>query len=366
MRVLMISKACLVGTFQRKLEEIGRLPDVDLTVIVPPSWKDVQGELLLERSFVEGYRLLVDPILFNGRYHLHYYPRLKKRISEFRPDILHLDEEPYNLATYHGWRLARSAGIKSLFFSWQNLNRVYPFPFNLMERSVLRGVDYAIYGSFGAAGVGKEKGYTGPMAVIPQFGVDAELFSPPARRVPGRGFVVGYAGRLVPEKGVDLLIQAVAELPGMWQLSIAGDGPERENLLALAKREGVQDRVFFEGQIPSGRMPAFLSQLDAFVLPSRSRTNWKEQFGRVLVEAMACRVVVIGACSGEIPEVIGGAGLTFPENDPIALRNRLIQLMQDEAERDRLGKQGRQRVLDRFTQQQIALQTVQVYREMMA
>ncbi|MBN1319156.1 MAG: glycosyltransferase family 4 protein [Anaerolineales bacterium] len=364
MRVLMVSKACLVGTFQRKLEEIARFPDVELTVIVPPSWKDAQGELLLERSFIAGYRLLADPILFNGQYHIHFYPRLKKRIAEFRPDILHIDEEPYNLATWHAWRLARQAGIKSLFFSWQNLNRIYPFPFNWMERSVLKGVDYAIYGSFGAAGVGKDKGYSGPAAVIPQFGVDAELFSPPARRIPGRGFMIGYAGRLVPEKGVDLLILAVADLPGLWQLSIAGDGPERENLESLAKKLGVNDRVFFEGQIQSFRMPAFMRELDAFVLPSRTRPNWKEQFGRVLIEAMACEVVVIGAACGEIPEVIGGAGLVFPENDAAALRNRLIQLMSDEEARDRLGKQGRQRVLERFTQQQIALQTVQVYREM--
>ncbi len=94
MRLLMVSKACLIGSYQRKLEEIACHPGVELTVIVPPSWRDVQGELELERVYVKGYRLLVDPIMFNGRYHLHYYPRLKKRIAEIRPDILHIDEEP--------------------------------------------------------------------------------------------------------------------------------------------------------------------------------------------------------------------------------------------------------------------------------
>ena len=141
MRVLMVSKACLTGAYQRKLEEIARDPEVELAVIVPPSWKDAQGELRLEREYVDGYRLLVDPIVFNGRYHLHYYPRLRKRMDEIRPDILHIDEEPYNLATWHAWRLARRAGIKSLFFSWQNLERQYPFPFNWMEQAVLGGVD---------------------------------------------------------------------------------------------------------------------------------------------------------------------------------------------------------------------------------
>ena len=365
MRVLMVSKACLVGSYQRKLEEIARQPDVELTVVVPPSWRDAQGELELERAHVEGYRLVVDPIRFNGSYHLHYSPRLRERIEEFRPEIVHIDEEPYNLATWHAWRLARSAGARSLYFSWQNLLRRYPFPFNRLERAVLQGVDYAIAGSQGAADVWRRKGYTGSLAVIPQFGVDPDIFAPPARRDPGRGLVIGYAGRLVPEKGIDLLIRAAAGLPGAWQLTLAGEGPERGTLASLAKEMGVQEQVFFDGWLPAGRMPAYLQQLDVLVLPSRSRPNWKEQFGRVLIEAMACQVAVVGSDSGEIPHVIGDAGLIFPEEDIAGLRAHLLQL-QDRTTRQRFGRAGRERVLARYTQAQIAAQTVEVYREMLA
>jgi glycosyltransferase involved in cell wall biosynthesis len=361
----MISKACLVGSYQRKLEEIARWPEVELTVIVPPSWKDAQGELKLERAHLEGYRLLVDPIAFNGRYHVHFYTRLKRRVTEVQPDILHIDEEPYNFATWHAWRIARRSGARSLFFSWQNLARTYPFPFNLMERMVLRGVDYAIVGSHGAAEVWRLKGYTGPLAVIPQFGVDPDLFSPGRQRDAARGFAIGYVGRLVPEKGVDLLIRAIADLPAPWQLAIAGDGLERPALETLAKQLGVGGQVFFDGQIPSGRVPAFLRQLDVLVVPSRSRPNWTEQFGRVLIEAMACGVPVVGSESGEIPNVIGDAGWTFPEDDVDALRALLVRLMQNVDARAELGRLGRQRVLQRFTQAQVAAQTVQVYQEML-
>jgi len=366
MRILMVSKACLIGSYQRKLEEIACHPGVELTVIVPPSWKDVQGELGLERVYVKGYRLLSDPIVFNGRYHLHYYPRLKKRIAETRPDILHIDEEPYNFATWHAWRLARQAGVKSLFFSWQNLERHYPFPFSVMERQVLRGVEYAIVGSQGSADVWRGKGYSGPLAVIPQFGVDPEIFSPAGRRDPGRGFVLGYVGRLVPEKGVDLLIRAAAGLAGSWRLVIAGDGPERAALTALVKQLGVQDQVYFDGNLPSGQIPAYLQQLDVLAVPSRSRPNWTEQFGRVLIEAMACGVVVLGSQSGEIPNVIGPAGWTFPEDDIDALRGHLLRLMQDADLRADLGQSGRRRVLEHFTQAQIAAKTIQVYKEILA
>lgn len=365
MRVLIVSKACLVGAYQTKLEAIAQFADVELAVVTPPVWNDPAGRITLERSHTEGYRLYVDPIRLNGQFHLHYYPTLKKRLREFRPDILHMDEEPYNLATWLAIRHARAVGAQSLFFSWQNICRQYPFPFNLLEKQVLEGVSYAIMGNEAAARVWQTKGYDGAYEVIPQFGVDPDLFHPPVRRDKGRSFVIGAAGRrLVPEKGIDLLLRAVAKLPGIWRLQIAGEGPEQQRLEQLARELGIARRVHFDGPIPSEQMPAYLQQLDVLVLPSRTLPNWKEQFGRVLVEAMACEVAVVGADSGEIPNVIGQAGLIFPEEDVDALRAHLSKLMQTEGLRDKLGKAGRERVLSQYTQAQIAARTVGVYREM--
>ncbi len=367
MRVLMVSKACLVGAYQRKLEEIARHDDVELTVAVPPSWRDERGELPLERAYTEGYDLVVEPVRFNGSFHMHYYPRLGRRIVRLQPDLVHIDEEPYNLSTAHVMWLSRRAGAGTLFFSWQNLNRRYPIPFRWFERYVLRHADYGIVGNHSSAEVWRDKGYRGPLAVIPQFGVDPEIFKPGEKpKDPGRGFVVGFAGRLVYEKGVDLLIEAVAALPGVWRLVLCGGGPEQDRLEHLARELGIRDRVFFDGQIPSTQMPAYYGQLDALVLPSRTRPNWKEQFGRLLVEAMACGVPVVGSDSGEIPNVIGDAGLIFQEGDVADLRQHLLHLQQQPELRQELGTRGRQRVLERYTQAQIAAQTVQVYREVMA
>lgn len=367
MRVLMLSKACLVGAYQTKLEEIAAFDEVELSVIVPPQWNDPAGPVFLERSHTNGYRFLVDPIRFNGDFHLHYYPRLGPRVRQIRPHILHIDEEPYNLATWLAMRQARAADAKCLFFSWQNLNRHYPFPFRLLERQVLKGVDYAIMGNQEAARVWRAKGYHGPYRVIPQFGVDPHVFRPPPQRDRGRGFTIGSANRrLVPEKGIDLLLRAAAGLPGVWRLHIAGEGPARPFLAQLAQELGIEDRVCFDGAIPSHQMPAYLQQLDVLVLSSRSLPNWKEQFGRILVEAMACGVAVVGSNSGEIPHVIGSAGLIFPEEEVDALQARLLQIMKSETLRDELGQKGRQRVLEKYTQAQIAAQTVAVYREMLA
>lgn len=366
MRVLMLSKACLVGAYQTKLEEIARFPDVELTALVPPSWDDPSGPIRLERSQADGYRFLVDPIRFNGQYHLYYYPTLPQRLAQFQPDIVHIDEEPYNVATWLAMRQSQAVGARALFFSWQNLARRYPPPFNRLEKDVLRRADFALMGNHEAVQVWEEKGYRGPSRVIPQFGVDPNAFCPDDRRDRGRAFIIGSANRrLVPEKGVDLLLRAAAQLSGVWRVHIAGEGPALNALKQLARDLGIEGRVHFDGAISSQQMPGYLRQMDALVLSSRTLPNWKEQFGRVLVEAMACGVPVIGSDCGEIPNVIGPAGLIFHEENIDGLRERLLQLMQDDELRLELGRRGRERVLANFTQAQIAAQTVEVYRQML-
>lgn len=361
MRVLLVSKACLVGIYQRKLEEMARCTDLELRVLVPPYWRDERGTIPLERAYTRGYDLQVEPIAFNGRFHLHFYPRLGRHLRSFRPDLVHLDEEPYNLATFHGLVLARRTGCRSVWFSWQNLLRRYPPPFSLFERYCLSQADGAIAGSRTAAEVWRRKGYRGPLAIIPQFGVDPDLFSPAADREEAP-FTVGFAGRLVEEKGVDLLLRAAADLPGA-RVVLLGSGPQRDRLRRLAEQLGLSDRVSFAGTLPSLEMPTFYRRLHVLVLPSRSRPNWTEQFGRVLVEAMACGVPVVGSDCGEIPHVIGDAGLTFPEGDVEALRDHLIRLMTDEELRASLGRRGRRRVLAHYTQARVADQTVTFYRQ---
>jgi glycosyltransferase involved in cell wall biosynthesis len=365
MRVLMLSKACIVGIYQRKLEAIAR-QGVELLVLVPPSWKDERGEIKVERAYTQGYRLEVTPIVFNGNFHLHYYPQFARALNDFQPDIVHIDEEPYNAATWQALFHARRAGAKSLFFSWQNIRRSYPLPFNLGEKWVLKNVDYALMGTDSAAQVWRDKGYSKPLRVIPQFGVDPDLFQPQPRD-PNRPFTVGYFGRLVEEKGVHILLDALARLGNPdWRLRIIGSGPQRPVLEHQAQQLGIVDRVQFCHLIPSAQMPAQYAELDAYVLPSLTRPHWKEQFGRVLVEAMASGVPVIGSDSGAIPAVIGDAGLIFPEGNADALASHLRQLQGDAALRDSLCEKGRARVLSHFTHEQVAQATVEVYREMLS
>jgi glycosyltransferase involved in cell wall biosynthesis len=360
----MISKACIVGAYQKKLEELARFNDVELTVIVPPYWRDERGVMPLERVHTEGYRFIVEPMLLNGHFHLHFYPGLGKHIRRLQPDIVHIDEEPYNLATFQAMRLAKRARAKALFFTWQNLKRTYPFPFSFIESYNLKKADYAIAGNQEAVEVWRGKGYKGPIKVIPQFGVDPEIYNSQFT-IRNSQFTIGYVGRLVEEKGVQVLLQAVDGLTGEWRLCILGSGPTQSQLEALAQQLNIVDRVTFGSPIPSAQMPDFYNQLDTLVLPSLTRPHWKEQFGRVLIEAMACGVPVVGSRSGEIPHVIGQAGLTFTEGDVQELRGRLSQLMDDLSLHADLAKRGRERVLAHYTQARIATETYEVYRQLL-
>src|SRR5437879_4249461 len=132
-----------------------------------------------------------------------------------------------------------------------------------------------------------------------------------------------------------------------------------------AARLGVADRVIFKGGLPTYAIPKEMQQMDALVLPSLTRPNWIEQFGRVLPEAMACETPVIGSSSGEIPHVIGEAGLVFQEGNVQELVACVRKLLDDPELYARLAAQGRQHVLENYTQEQIAMPTYEVYKEML-
>jgi glycosyltransferase involved in cell wall biosynthesis len=363
MRVLMASKILVVAAYRRKLEAIGAQPGVELIAVAPPAWREPGGRLIpFEPGPTPGYELRVEPIRLNGMYHLFYWPTLDGVLRQTRPDLVHLDEEPYNVATALGtWQAAR-ANTPSLFFTWQNLRRRYPPPFAQLETYVLRRSAHAIAGTSSAVRVLRAKGYRGPATVIPQFGVDPDLFAPPP--APPQGLpTIGFVARLVDEKGVWVLLDALARLPGEWRLHVIGSGPLARPARRRAQQLGFAERITWEPSVPSLEVAQRLRTFAILVQPSLTRRNWKEQFGRALVEAMACGVAVVGSTSGEIGDVVGDAGLLTPEGDAQCLRDALHRLLSDAPLRHELGRKGRERVLARYTHDRIAEQTVDVYKQ---
>lgn len=371
MRVLMISKACVTAIYRTKLLYLNREPGVTVGLVVPPRWGTLPFEPMAGDA---DFPLFITPVWLSGRNHFHRYRGLAAVIRRFGPDLIHVDEEHYSAVTEQATKLAARHRIPSLFFTWQNLFKRYPEPFRTMEKRVFARVRGAIAGNHEAREVLRQKGFDKPVAVIPQFGADPR-FSPnakPTLPVPAgweKGFVIGYVGRLIPEKGIDTLLAAASSLireRSDVYVVIVGTGPWEKAGKAQAQSLGIGDRVLWVPWARSEEMPGFLAGLSVLVLPSRTGTSWKEQFGRVLTEAMATGIPVVGSDSGEIPHVIGEAGLVFAEGDAGQLAAAILRLIEDRALARRLSEAGIERVAGEFSQAVVARKTLGVYTQLLS
>ncbi|MCS7309335.1 MAG: glycosyltransferase family 4 protein [Armatimonadetes bacterium] len=363
MRVLLFSKAAVRAVYHKQYEHIASHPAIhELLVAVPPYWREPRvGKVPLETVQPQGYRLVATPLRWNGHYHLYYAPQLPRLIRQFRPDLVHLDEEVYNFATFHAALAARWYGAKVVAFCWQNIYRRYPPPFRWFEQILARHLQGVIAGNEEARLVLQRKGFSLPVEVIPQYGVDVERFKPGTPPTPPP-FHIGFLGRLVPAKGIDLLLESLQHLPEWCELWLAGEG-EDTVWRTMAERLRVAERVRWLGALPSTHVVDFLHQLHVLVLPSRTTARWKEQFGRVLVEAMACGVPVVGSNSGEIPRVIGEAGLVFSEGNAEELARGILSLAESPERRQQLAHAARQRAVTHFSMEQIALRYVRFWQD---
>ncbi len=368
MRVLMISKACVTASYRSKLAYLNRYDGLDVGLVVPDHW----GRLPFEPDPGDAeYPIFKQNVVWNGHNHFHWYPRLRDAITAFRPDLIHIDEEHYSVVTVKSMKLARRFNIPSLFFTWQNLDKKYPWPFSSFEQRVFRGCVAGIAGNQEAADIVRRKGFTKPIAIIPQFGTDLTFFGPRDRdatrsryKIQHR-FVVGYVGRLIEDKGIGDLLAAVEGLlradPDM-ALLIVGNGPFGDKIREWVERTGLDAQTILLPWVPSDTMNDVMNLMDVVVLPSRTTSRWKEQFGRVLTEAMACRTVVIGSNSGEIPHVIGDAGMVFREGDIEALQEAIRYIRDNPKNREEYQQRGVDRVSTHFSQAAIAQKTAAFYR----
>ncbi len=209
-----------------------------------------------------------------------------------------------------------------------------------------------------AIAVSRSWGFKGPTAVV-EYGVAAGVFAPhdhfgARAELAVPGFALGYVGRVVREKGLHDVLDAMAACSAPVTLLVLGSGPDSAALQERAAELGLSDRV----RLLSPRSPAevarFINGLDALVLMSRTTRTWKEQFGRVIMEAHACGIPVIGSDSGSIPGVVAGGGWVVPEGDATALAALLGRLASAPEEVQRAGAVGREQVTTRFSIDTIA------------
>jgi len=362
MKVWVISHAYAAAVNHDKLAALAELPGIDLTLLAPSVWRTPFGPVRLPRSPTAAYRIIPARVLMNGRGGAYLYRDGWGELRRARPAIVHVEVEPWSLAALQCVLAVRFARL--VFFTWENRAGPRRLLSRLIERLVLSRAAFLIAGNRGAEARLLRRGVArGRITVLPQFGVD------PARYAAGDGArvrarlaleppVVGYAGRLVLEKGLDILLDAVAPIDA--RVLLVGAGPARAELERRVTA-WPRGKAVFAGAVDHRDIPDYLAALDVLILPSRTADTWAEQFGHVLIEAMAAGVPVIGSSSGAIPEVIGDAGLVFPEGDVTALRGEIGRILGDEPRRKALIARGRERVEVHYTQTVIARAQYDLY-----
>ena len=383
MKVLLVSHTCISRTAgQPKAHCLAAYPDIDLSVLVPDRMKTYgqwQNAELPEHpaafKFAAGHTRWRS---VRGLWYLqHYADSALPGLLAAKPDIIDIWEEPWSLACAQTIFLAKRycPNAKIIVETEQNIFKHLPVPFKQLQAYSLRHADFVVARSREAEAVVKQKGCIGPTTVVPN-AVDCTLFQPlsDAEKAACRAelgwaspgdFVIGYVGRLVPEKGLADAVHALALLPPSAKLVLVGDGPFRPALEEIARAQNCQTRVFFTGPVPLAALPGLMNAMDVLVLPSRTTATWKEQFGRVLIEAGACGLPVVGSDSGAIPEVIGDAGLTFPEGDIPAFAAALQSLMDSPARRAAYSQTGQTRAHALYSWPQVAAQMHTLYHSLL-
>ncbi|MDT8324343.1 MAG: glycosyltransferase family 4 protein [Bacteroidota bacterium] len=369
MNILVISHTYITRVGREKWRELARMYDVDLRIIVPTVWKDYLFTIRFDEHRDDELDVRGLPVLFSGKEAAHVYRSLTLGMRDFKPDILHVEEGTDAFSYFQALLCRRlfAPKARTLFFTWMNFEKTLSFPFSFFERFNLRRSDAAICGNADARDILRRKGYDRPVHVMPLLGLDPELFrkrenSTLKAELGLQGVVIGFIGRFVPEKGVMELVESAARLQGDFSLLIIGGGTLENELRARAAELGIGDRVKLVISIPHSEVPRHINVMDMLVLPSYTVAHWKEQFGQVLVQAMASEVPVIGSTHAEIPRVIGDAGFTFEEKNWEEMRTAIQHLLDDPALRTEYGAKGRARVLEQYTNTRMAEKTMAVYR----
>lgn len=361
MKILVISHSAVIERYQQKFEFLANKLGHQVCLIIPKTWVE-GGQQLVHGSSRRAGNLTVQTLtcLLRPRLRRHFYLGLSAVAKKFQPDLIYAEEEPQAKVTSQALKLARQLRAKFVFFTWENIPQAYSGRKKQIEAAVYQQSAGAIAGNQAGREILQKNGYRHPVEVIPQYGVDPNFFrqldAAKLRQTLKLGdqFIAGYVGRLLPEKNIGSLLEAMAPLPKNVILLAIGNGPARAALARQSQELGLAARVKFIPAVKYEEMPEYFNIFDVLVLPSVATPKWKEQFGRVLIEAMACGVPVVGSRSGEIPNVIGNAGLIFPEGDTKKLAEQLKRLYTDWDLAKQLARNGLSRVQDLFTNERLA------------
>jgi glycosyltransferase involved in cell wall biosynthesis len=355
LRILSIAH-CAVSrqTGRLRYYSLATRPDLEVHLLVPRRWHEYGRTIDADPPDDPGICVHVLPIGLPRagpmNWYLHFYPGLRRLIRQIRPDVIHLWEEPWSVVALQASLLKGNAAL--VMEVDQNIIKRLPPPFEAIRRHVLRRTDHVLSRHEEATRVVRARGYDGPVSAI-GYGINRDVFRPAGKSdwkgSPGRGLRVGYVGRLLEEKGLDDALDAIVRTRSPAVLAIMGEGAYEGPLRQRVAKLGLEARVTFQPWAAPAQVAHFISSLDILILLSRSSEKWREQFGRVILEAQSCAVPVIGSDSGAIPDVVGPGGWIVAERDPAALAHCLDTIASQPDDLRCRGLAGQKNVASRFT-----------------
>jgi glycosyltransferase involved in cell wall biosynthesis len=356
-RLLTIGHSYVVAQNRRLAHEMARAGTGEwhVTVAAPARLRGDLRAIELEPIPEEACTLVSLDVRLGFHPHLRMYGGQLRPLLRERWDLVHCWEEPYVMAAA---QIARNIQPNARFVpaTFQNISKTYPLPTRMLERRVMARADGWI--AFGRTAYDVQRnrsGYASKPATVLSPGVDIEAFHPDARerrRVRERlgwaadDVVVGFIGRFVEEKGIETLLQAFEHATRPWNLLLVGGGPLASRIKSIQGRHPA--RVRLVENVSHDHVAGYLRAMDLLCAPSRTTARWKEQFGRMLIEAMACGVPVLASDSGEIPHVVRDAGILIGENDAAKWTQVLDRLSSDCAARSDLSARGLTRAQAEF------------------
>lgn len=353
-RLLTIGHSYCVGMNRRLAHEIARTGEWDVTVAGPARFRGDFAVHAMTREADEPCALVPLPTYAARTVHTMLYGLPLRTLLQQPWDLVHCWEEPYVAAAAQvaAWTPVK---VPLVFATFQNIDKRYPPPFSWCERYVIGRSDGLVAFGHTMLDVARTHGFVPRRTRVIPIGVDTIRFAPNAAARAGirasRGWddgtpVIGFVGRFVPEKGLELLTSVLAGLREPWRALFVGNGPLESLLRRWAAPFG--DRVAIVTDAGHDAVPAWLNAMDILCAPSQSTKSWREQFGRMLIEAFAIGLPVVASDSGEIPYVVGDAGLILPERDAEAWTKTLDALLRDPDRRSALGRYARARAVSTF------------------
>ena len=360
MRAIVVSPTYIDPATRGKLRALVGL-GCTISIAVPARWAPTARGPVLSAAWGDDGGVRVVPIpVSSERGDLVKWSGsdLHRLFSEFRPDIIQIEAEPVTPAAAVASARAEKLGIPLTIFAWESLARRAGM-IERWRRGRTLGRARALVGGnkLAARLLSKDRGDV-PVAVIPQLGLTPPL---EIQRPTHPDLSIGFIGRLVPEKGLDILLRACVKLLGRWRLTVVGSGPQQESLEALAEKLGIAARVTWLGPLPAPEVRRLWTDIDCLAVPSRTTPAWVETYHATLIEAMGHGVTVIGSDSGALPELIDTAGLIVPEGEPTALTAALQHLADSPRERTRLGREARLRVMEEYVDDAVARRTLEFW-----